>query len=276
MFFDAKIWDSKELADHIEAAGFHAGQNVVLHSSLKSLGHTKNGPNTIVDALLSVIGAQANLLVPTFTYSLPAWKSDPFDYDTSRARTGAIPEYVRKRPDSIRSFHPTHSVSVVGPDAVAITENHMDYTALGIGSPFSRMLDRDATILMLGTHQDTNSSLHLMEVMAGLPYINVCFTDHTDFETAWYHNVKGEVEFAPIREVPGCSRGFRSIEPHLLKHNVMKKFRIGNAHCQILPMRELAEVSTEVLRRYPSLLLCSLDHCAICPKRRKLMKNLRK
>jgi len=275
MFFDAKTWDIKELADHLSAVGFHAGQNVILHSSLKSMGHTKNGPSTIIEAILSTIGSEGNLLVPTFTYSLPAWKSDPFDFDTSSARTGAIPEYVRKRPDAIRSFHPTHSVAVVGPDATAITEKHMDYTALGIGSPFSRMLDRDATILMLGTRQDTNSSLHLMEVMAELPYINICFTDHTDFETAWYHNANGEVEFAPVREVPGCSRGFRSIEPHLLKHDVMKKVRIGNAHCQVLRMRELAEASMEILHRYPTLLLCTLDHCAICPKRRKLMKSMR-
>ncbi len=273
MFFGTKPWTKEDLADNLQTAGINTGSNVILHSSLKSLGKTENGPETVVDALLSVIGPCGNLLVPTFTYSLPGWKGEPFDVNTSRARTGAIPEYIRHRPNALRSFHPTHSVSVLGPDAEAITIGHMRTSPLGAASPFGRMLDRDAKILMLGTHQDTNSSLHLCEVLADLPYINVCFSDNTNFEMAWFHNRQGQIEFAQIREVPGCSRGFRAIEAELIKRSVLKQARIGNADCEILSLRDLIAETKEILRNDPALLLCHLNHCGICPKRRACIQN---
>lgn len=275
MFFEVKTWKTDELAQHLENAGIRRGQNVIMHSSLKSIGKTEKGPETVVDAVLSVIGPEANLLVPTFTYSLPGWKGDPFDLEKSAARTGAIPEYIRKRGDAVRSFHPTHSVAVIGPDKDEIIANHLDATPLGVGSPFSRMLDRDATILMLGTRQDTNSSLHLCEVMANLPYINVPFSENTDFEVAWFNNSEGQIEFVPVREVPGCSRGFRAIEPKLQAREILRSCRIGNASCQVLVMRELVDAALEILTRDPTLLLCRLGHCAICPKRRTYMQSLK-
>lgn len=274
MFFGTKTWTTQLLAENLAAAGFHSGQNVIMHSSLKAVGRTEQGPKTVVDALLSVIGPKANLMVPTFTYSLPGWKGDPFDFKKSPARTGAIPNYVRMRADSLRSFHPTHSVAVIGPDARDITADHMKATPLGVGSPFSKMLDMDAAILMLGTHQDTNSSLHLCEVMAALPYINVCFSENTDFEIAWFHNADDQIEFTPIREVPGCSRGFRSIEPALEERGILSRVYVGNAECQVLNMRSLVDAALAVLQDDPTLLLCNLDHCGICPKRRVYMKQL--
>lgn len=268
MFYNNAVQSSGDLVYDIAAAGFRRGDNLILHSSLKSVGRVEAGPRTVIDALLEVIGPAGNLLVPTFTYSLPGWKSDPFDINDSKARTGAIPEYVRLLPNSVRSFHPTHSVAVLGPDAPAITANHMDSTPLGIGSPFYRMLKRDAKILMLGTCQDTNSSLHLCEVLADLPYINIPFSDNVDFEMAWFHNQHKEIEFAPIREVPGCSRGFRAIEKALIDLGVLKTAKVGQASCQVLDMGNLASATQQILAKSPALLLCHQAHCAICPKRR--------
>ena len=274
MFFEKKPWTAEQLAVDLRAAGITTGTNVILHSSLKSVGPVEHGPATILEALLQAIGPTGNLLVPTFTYSRPDWKSDPFDHARSPARTGTIPEFIRKDPRAIRSFHPTHSVAVIGPDAETITENHMNYTALGAGSPFDRMRQRNATILMLGTFQDTNSSLHLCEVLAGLPYVKIPFTENAEFEMAWYHGSRGEIEFLPVREVPGCSRGFRAIEPELISRGILRPARVGNASCQVLSLPQLVDATKEILRLAPTLLLCHNEHCAICPRRRRMMESL--
>ncbi len=184
------------------------GDAVILHSSFKSLGTVDGGPNTVIDALLDAVGSHGHLLVPTFTYSLPMWHVEPFDPKTSKARVGVIPEVLRQRPDAHRSFHPTHSVAVIGPHAEDIIRNHLHATPLGADCPFDRMRKFDAKILMLGTFQDTNSSLHLCEVLAGLPYVRVAFTEGQDFEIAWFINEDGQVEYTQFFEVPGCSRGF--------------------------------------------------------------------
>jgi len=273
MFFEPKVWNARQLADDLAAAGISTGSGLILHSSLRSLGRVSGGPGSVLEAVLDVLGPYGHLLVPTFTYSLPGWKADPFEYEKSPARTGAIPEFVRRDPRSQRSFHPTHSVAVIGPDAQSITANHMNFTPLGIGSPFSRMLDYNTNILMLGTRQDTNSSLHLCEVMAELPYINTCFTDGVDFEMAWYHNLHGEIEFAPMKEIPGCSRGFRAIEEEFTRRGVMRRVQVGSAQCQLLPMGAMVEAAIEILKKNPTLLLCHLEHCAICPRRRAVMEQ---
>lgn len=265
------VYDVTHLARDLDHAGIAAGQNLIVHSSLRSIGRTENGARTVVDAILSVIGPAGHLMVPTYTYSLPIWNAEPFDYYASKSRVGAITEEVRFRPDSSRSFHPTHSVCVIGPDAEAIIENHLHFTPIGRHSPFDRMLARDARILMLGTFQDTNSSLHLCEVLAGVPYVNVCFNDDFDYELGWFFNENRQVEYVEVHEVPGCSRGFRKIEPLLSTAGVMKNVRIGKAESQVLSLRELVPVVQRALATDPTLLLCDIPNCAICPRRRMFM-----
>ncbi len=273
MIFKAKPWTVDQLAEHLAAAGIERDDNLILHSSLRSVGRTEDGPATVINAILTTIGPTGTLMAPTFTYSLPAWKHDPFHHRYSPARTGAIPEYMRHRPDSIRSFHPTHSVAVIGRDAKQIADDHLAATPLGTASPFGKMAARNAKILMLGTRQDTNSSLHLCEVLADLPYIHVCFTDDVDFESAWYQNNDGEVVFTRIYEVPGCSRGFRAIETHLAQRNILQRVYIGDSTSQLLDLSALIEASREILTENPTLLLCSVPNCGICPKRRQFMLN---
>lgn len=268
------VYTRVALADDIRQAGICSGDNLILHSSLRRIGPTENGPQTVVDAILDVIGPKANLMVPTFTYNLPVWNSEPFHPEKSASRVGAITEYIRNRPDVRRSFHPTHSVAVVGPDAASITRHHIDATPIGRNSPFDRMLQRNAKILMLGTFQDTNSSLHLCEVLCELPYTNVPFSPSQTFEVAWFINVREQVEYTQINEVPGCSRGFRVIEPYFIRAGVLQEVKIGNASCQLLSMTKMLDAAREILRTDPMLLLCTIEGCAICPKRRQYMSQL--
>jgi aminoglycoside N3'-acetyltransferase len=133
------------------------------------------------------------------------------------------------------------------------------------------MWERHAKILMLGTFQDTNSSLHYCEVAVELPYIHVPFSDDQDFEMAWFFNEHGQVEYTQITEVPGCSRGFRKIEQPLRECGVLTDVRVGAAACQLLDLRALVQAAREILNEDPCFLLCETANCAICPKRRRAL-----
>jgi len=264
---------TQKLANDLARAGIAPGDHLIVHSSLRAVGRAENGAATVLDALLAAVGPHGNLMVPTYTYSLPVWNADPFDYGGSASRVGTLTEAVRARPGSIRSFHPTHSVCVIGPDAEAITTNHLHSTPIGRRSPFDRMLARNAKILMLGTHQDTNSSLHLCEVLAGLPYVDVAFNDDYDYEMAWFFNEQRQIEYAELHEIPGCSRGFRAIEEPLARAGVLRQVQLGDATSQLLEMRALVGASIPILQREPTLLLCHIENCAICPRRRAFMEK---
>jgi aminoglycoside 3-N-acetyltransferase len=262
-----------QLAAEFSRAGIRSGEDLIVHSSLKSLGEVEGGADTVVAALLDVLGPAGHLLVPTFTYSLTMWSREPFDRLASKSRVGAITEAVRLHPRAIRSFHPTHSVAVIGPDAEAIVRNHLHATPIGEGSPFARMCERGARILMLGTYQDTNSTLHYCEVAARLPYIHVTFSDGQDFEVAWFLNELGQIEYTQIFEIPGCSRGFRVVEEPLRRRGVLRDVKIGPAPSQLLECKALVETMRELLAEQPGMLLCETDSCVICPKRRAYLKD---
>lgn len=262
-----------ELADEFHRIGIQSGDNLIVHSSYKSLGPVEMGPAGVVEALLQAIGPKGNLMVPTFTYCMPMWNMEPFDIRNSRSKTGAITEAVRHHPASRRSFHPTHSTSAIGPDAEAIVRHHMRASPIGLESPFGRMHARRAKILMLGTCQDTDSSLHYCEVKSELPYIDVPFSDGQQYELAWFLNEVGQIEYTQIFEVPGCSRGFRAIEDPLRARGVLLDVAVCGAKSQLLELDALVRAADEILRADPTLLLCNTPTCTICPKRRRLMQK---
>ncbi|MCX7625397.1 MAG: AAC(3) family N-acetyltransferase [Candidatus Sumerlaeaceae bacterium] len=264
----------ESLAEEFTRAGLRSGDSVILHSSLKSLGAVEGGAEAVVQALLDVIGETGHLLVPTFTYCLPIWNIPPFDVRNSKSRVGAITEAVRLHEGAVRSFHPTHSVAVIGPGRDSLVKNHLHATPLGVDCPFDRMRRLGAKILMLGTTQDTNSSLHLCEVLAKLPYVNVAFSDGQDFELAWFINEQGEIEYTPIYEVPGCSRGFRVVEGPLRRAGVLVDVHVGLAPSQLLDLENLIAAMLDLLRLDPVMLLCTNESCAICTKRRAYMKKV--
>lgn len=262
-----------DIAAAIRRAGIDSGDNLILHSSLKSLGQVDGGAGSVVGGILDAVGPDGNVMVPTFTYCLPIWSVGPFDAAGTPSRTGAVTEAVRLWPGAVRSFHPTHSVAVIGPDAQSITEGHFAASPIGAGSPFDRMHKRGARILMLGTNQNTNSSLHYCEAVAPVPYLGVTFTPDQDYERALFKEPDGTIAGAKIFEMPGCSRGFRAVEDPLRRIGVLRDVQIGTAASQLLDMRAMVEAVVAMLADAPALLLCRQSECVICRRRREFVES---
>ncbi|MFC6726868.1 aminoglycoside N(3)-acetyltransferase, partial [Halobium palmae] len=88
---------------------------------------------------------------------------------TPTFRIGAIPECFRDYPATVRSRHPTYSFAAQGADPTGIVDGHTFENSLGEESPLGRLYDRSATVLMLGTGYETNTSFHLAEYRADYP-----------------------------------------------------------------------------------------------------------
>ncbi len=100
---------------------------MMYRSRYKSLGGVLGGPRTVVDALLEVVGPQGTLVVPTFTHS----GTTHFDPRSSPSLNGAITEAARAHPCAVRSWHPTHAVTVIGPSAAELVRDDLERGALG-------------------------------------------------------------------------------------------------------------------------------------------------
>lgn len=153
----------------LQACGIKAGDAVLVHSSFSKIGFVAGGPRIIVDALLEVIGAEGNLLMPSSPN--PGYQLDyirnlkEFDVQNDPSKMGAITEYFRKLPGVIRSESPTEPVCCYGPKASWFTGGHLgELTPYTQNSPFARLAQAHGKILYIGvTLDNAGTSLHVLE-----------------------------------------------------------------------------------------------------------------
>jgi aminoglycoside 3-N-acetyltransferase len=148
---------------------------------MSSLGYVLGGAQTCVRALLDAVGPTGTFVMPAFSpeVSDPAAWDDPrvcevdidyvwaqisvFDPTTTPTAMGAIPEAFRTWPGVLRSNHPQVSVCAIGPTAAAIVEPHQFAWGQGPGSPFERLYELDARLLLLGVGFNRATLLHHAE-----------------------------------------------------------------------------------------------------------------
>lgn len=182
----------ERLVEDLRTLGLSAGDSVLVHSSLSSLGWVAGGAPTVVDALLEVVTDEGTLAMPTHSAQLSdptSWEAPPVPESwhddvregaapyrpavTPTRGMGAVAECFRSYPGVRRSRHPCLSFAARGADAEFVTADHAYDHPLGEGSPLARLYELDATVLLLGTDHDTNTSLHLAEYRASYPKTEV-------------------------------------------------------------------------------------------------------
>ncbi|WP_458206022.1 aminoglycoside N(3)-acetyltransferase [Haladaptatus sp. NG-SE-30] len=238
--------------------GLAAGDTVLVHSSLSSLGWVCGGAPAVVDALLSVVTENGTVVMPTHTagHSDPEdwqnppvpddWVDDiratmpPFRPDVTPTRgMGAIPECFRSYPGVIRSQHPHYSFAAWGSDAESIVADHEYDFGLGESSPLAGVYDRDGRVLQLGTSYETNTSLHLAEyrgdfekeiVTDGAPVLE-------EGEREWITLEAPEIDDDDFEEVGGA---FERECP-----DAVARGRVGDADSTIVSQRELVDFASE-------------------------------
>lgn len=243
------------IVDDLRALGLEEGGRVVVHSSLRAVGPVEGGADTIVDALLEVLGPQGLLVVPTFTYT-----TERFDPAVERGRTGALAEAVRLRPSAIRSLHPTHSIAALGAGAQELCAKHEDVAATDIDSPLDRLARADGHVLLLGVGHIANTTVHVGESRARVPYLAI------SPGPAWprLHEIvlgNGESRAVEYDRFPGCSRAFGVVERGLRERGEIRDGRVGRAESQLMRGRAVIEESVSLLDRDVCSLLCSDAQC---------------
>lgn len=251
-----------EIASGLRGLGIGDGDAVVIHSSLRALGPVAGGADGVVRALIEAVGPRGLILVPTYTYF-----GDRFDPRTEPSRTGQLTETIRTWPGTHRSWHPTHSVAALGDGAVELVRGHHLIAACGHGSPLDKMAARDGWVLLIGVSHTANSTIHVGEVHAAVPYLDVPFFADSPTE-ATVVTPSGEVR-VPILHPSGCSRAFGAVERPLRTKGAIRDGILGNALVQLMRGRVLIETVVDMLTADPGELLCSDPACHRCTESRK-------
>ncbi|UQZ34973.1 AAC(3) family N-acetyltransferase [Paenibacillus sp. PK3_47] len=182
------IFTKEELIRQFKHCGLQEGQTLFVHTSLSRLGFVVGGAETLIRALLEIVGTGGTIMMPSQTWKnldpqtgvhweepaewWPVIREHWPAYDkkvTPAIGMGIAAELFCKWPGAERSDHPARSVAAVGKHAVYLTENHDLSNIFGAGSPLDKLYQLNGHVLLIGVGHDKNTSLHLAETRASFP-----------------------------------------------------------------------------------------------------------
>jgi aminoglycoside 3-N-acetyltransferase len=162
--------DLDMILEALHGAGLGTGDAVFFQSAMSSLGHVDGGAWTVIDALNRMLGDRGLIAMPAFPIvgtAIEYLRNRPvFDVRTTPSAMGAISECFRQREGTVRSIHPTHSVSVCGLGAAdLIATHHQAATPFGDGTPFAGLIERDAYQVWFGCGVRAFTMYHAFECL---------------------------------------------------------------------------------------------------------------
>ncbi len=171
-----------DVEEALRECGLGSGDACFVQAAMSAFGGFEQGPDTVLDALGAVVGANGLVAMPAYSLTGPAIEhlaADPlFDPHITPSRMGAISEGFRLSPGTLRSIHPTHSTAVRGLGADEIIAGHETApTPFGEGTPFPRIVERDALQLFFGCGTGAITMYHSFECVRIPPFPLDVFAD---------------------------------------------------------------------------------------------------
>ena len=244
-----KINTLKSLIEDLKKLGLEKGDTVLVHASLSKLGWTCGGSQTVIMALLELIGTQGTIVMPAHTSanSDPAeWENPPvpkewvydiylnmpaFDVNLSPTRgMGCIAELFRTLPQALRSNHPNVSFSALGKNEKYITEEHILAPQFGLQTPLGKLYNLKAKVLLLGVAYDSCTSFHLAEVLTEkLPFkkMGTAMMEDNKRVWKWFQDLEYDSE-----------ADFEKIGSELDKTGLVNIDRVGSSLSRVFPMQQ--------------------------------------
>jgi aminoglycoside 3-N-acetyltransferase len=173
--FNPVVLTHADVERALRECGLGAGDACFVQAAMSAFGAFENGPDTVLEALRGVVGEEGLIAMPAYSLTGPAIEhlaADPlFDPHGTPSRMGAISEGFRLSPGTLRSIHPTHSTAVRGRDAEDVVAGHEAAdTPFGRGTPFPRIVERNALQLFFGCGTGAITMYHSFECTRVPPF----------------------------------------------------------------------------------------------------------
>ena len=243
------------ILEALQSYGSFKTDLLFVHSSLSACGSIEGGPATVVSALRTWISDRAALAMPTHTWSYPdkSGVAPVYDYTSTPSVVGTITNYFWREPGVVRSLHPSHSLACKGPGAEELCLNHESYeTPCGAGTPYQRIAEGNASVLMFGATMDSYTLFHTAEDAAVVPYLYA-----PEQVTLRTKAVDGSVKSLKMwRQDMGVARRFSETVDWLSEQELLVRRKLGLSELLFIPdARALHETMVETLRRDPLFLV---------------------
>lgn len=242
------------ITEGIAALGIKPNDTLLVHSSMKSLGEVQGGADTVLDAFIEYM--QPGLLIlPTHTWKQMNSEYPIFDPLTEPSCVGLMTNLFMKRPNVIRSWHPTHSVAALGNDAESYVAGDEQWdTPCSPKGCWGKLYVRKAKILFLGCSMNKNTFLHSVE-----EWNNISNRLSEDTLKLQVRMPNGKIMSRPVHyhkaPIEDISSNYGKMKAPFIKEGIAIEGYIGDANCVLADAVGMAELTTEYLKRNPDLFL---------------------
>lgn len=230
---------------------------LLLHASFRAVRPVQGGPAGLIHALRDALGPNGTLVMPSWTADDDA----PFDPAITAAAPdlGVVADTFWRLPGVRRAGH-CFAFAAAGPAAGRITADPLLLPPHRAESAVGRVHEMDGQVLLLGVGHDANTTLHLAELLASVPYR---VRRHC---TVLERGRPTRIEYG---ENDHCCERFALADDWLRARGLQREGRIGNAHARLVRSRDVVAVAREHLGREPLLFLHPRGSgCSACDEAR--------
>jgi aminoglycoside N3'-acetyltransferase len=247
-----------DLAQQLRALGVEEGGVLLVHTSFRAVRPIEGGPVGLIETLRAVLGPDGTLVMPSWTGD----DDQPFDPGTTPAAAdlGVVADIFWRQPGVTRSNHPL-AFAATGPHAARVTSDALPLPPHSSEGPVGRVHEVDGQVLLLGVGHDADTTLHLAELLAGVPYR---VPKHC---TVLQDGRRRRIDYW---ENDHCCARFALADEWLRARGLQAEGRVGHAHARLARARDVVNVALEYLTDDPLVFLHPPSAgCAECDDARR-------
>jgi aminoglycoside 3-N-acetyltransferase-4 len=251
-----------EVVDQLRELGVEDGGVLLVHTSFRATRPVERGPIGLIEALRDALGPKGTLVMPSWSGD----DDDPFDSLTTPAppSLGVVADTFWRLPGVLRSNH-SQAFAAAGPEAARVTSDPLPLPPHIPESPVGRVRDLDGQVLLLGVGHDADTTLHLAELLAGVPYRVPSYC------TVLRDERRVRIDY---EENDHCCERFAFADQWLRARGLQAEGRVGHAHARLARARDIVEVTLEHLARDPLLFLHPPSAgCEECDRARRSVRR---
>ena len=244
------VCDKHYIKEQLQGMGVRKGMVLLVQGKMEKLGKIIGGAQTLIDAIMKVIGYEGTLVMPAFT----PYKKDPaclwdgkeyreqweqirkgerpFDRKLDAPRNTLAAQFMRNE-GVLRSHHPLYSFLAWGKYAKVIVEKHPLHFGLNEESPLGKLCELNGYVLLFGcgyascaVFQMANHALDLPVRLVSVPIAK-----------------GGETAFQELLDIPYQNDVFQEVGMVMEARKIVEFMYINNDRCRLFSAREAVNIA---------------------------------
>jgi aminoglycoside N3'-acetyltransferase len=231
------------LVEQLGSLGVVRGGVLLVHTSFRAVRPVEGGPRGLIAALVQALGPDGTLVMPSWPEDADAL-FEPGSTEPARD-LGVVARAFWRLPGVRRSPH-VQAFAARGPRAEDVLRDPLPLPPHRPESPVGRVHELDGQVLLLGVDHDADTTIHLAEITAQVPY------GITKTCTAIVDGRPTRVEY---RENDHCCERFELVDGWLRETGAQVEGPVGNARARLCKSRDVVRAVVPRLDREPLLFL---------------------